>query len=275
MITVLEAAGLVLVQDAGRPGYMHQGVPPGGPLVPELLARANRAANNAPGVAALEIFGAVTLEARTDGVVVAASSGERRALAVGERWRVACEGARVTYAAVRGGIAVPEVLGGRGTLPVAQLGGHEGRALRRGDVLTTGDAPEEAGPMPAVPDATAVIEVVLGPDGPRFAAEATQRLLDSEFRVSTTSDRMGIRLVGPPLPRADADDGRSTPMVRGAIQVPALGEPIVLGPDHPTMGGYPCIATVTRPCFGGLAVRPPGSVVRFAAVRPSGGRGLS
>jgi biotin-dependent carboxylase-like uncharacterized protein len=269
MIEIVESAGLVLVQDGGRPGFMHQGVPPGGPLVAELLARANVAAGNAPGTAALEIFGAVTIEARSDGVLVGDDSGSSRTLSTGQRWRIACRGARVAYAALRGGIAVPEALGGRGTLLVAGLGGHEGRGLRRGDVLSAGVAPEHRGAMPPPPDATAVIEVVLGPDLPRFAAGAVRTLLDCEFRVSQASDRMGIRLVGPTLPRADADDGRSAPMVRGAIQVPARGEPVVLGPDHPTMGGYPAIAAVTTASFGALAFRPPGSAVRFAQARPS------
>jgi biotin-dependent carboxylase-like uncharacterized protein len=266
-IEIVESAGLVLVQDGGRPGFMHQGVPPGGALVPELLARANLAAKNAPGAAAIEIFGAVTLESRGASLLVGDDSGASRVLSAGERWRVASAGARVAYAALRGGIAVPEALGGRGTLPVAGLGGHEGRSLRRGDLLSLGVALEHIGPMPPAPEPAAVIEVVLGPDLPRFAAGAARGLVESEFRVSTASDRMGIRLAGPALPRVDADDGRSAPMVRGAIQVPARGEPIVLGPDHPTMGGYPCIATVTTASFGDLAVRPPGSAVRFAVAR--------
>jgi allophanate hydrolase subunit 2 len=73
-----------------------------------------------------------------------------------------------------------------------------------------------------------------------------------------------MRLTGPPLERADSDTGISTPLVRGAIQVPASGEAIVLGPDHPTTGGYPVIATVVRSSLGSLAARPPGAPVRFA-----------
>lgn len=83
-----------------------------------------------------------------------------------------------------------------------------------------------------------------------------------------------MRLVGPALARADADDGISSPMLRGAIQVPSSGEPIVLGPDHPTMGGYPVLATVVASDFGSLMVRPPGSAVRFTAFVTTGRGGV-
>jgi allophanate hydrolase subunit 2 len=77
------------------------------------------------------------------------------------------------------------------------------------------------------------------------------------------SDRVGIRLEGPGLARVDDDTALSAPMMRGAIQVPASGEPIVLGPDHPTTGGYPVIATVVRADLGALSARQVGALVRF------------
>jgi allophanate hydrolase subunit 2 len=75
-----------------------------------------------------------------------------------------------------------------------------------------------------------------------------------------------MRLRGPALARLDDDRGASVPMVRGAIEVPASGEPIVLGPDHPTTGGYPVLAVVIRADQGALAARRPGAAVRFEAV---------
>jgi biotin-dependent carboxylase-like uncharacterized protein len=265
VIEVVAVAGVVLVQDGGRPGRMHEGVPPGGPLVPELLARANAAVSNRPGEAGLEIFGSVTLAARR-GLELAADDGVSRRLATGDTWRLACGRSRVRYAAVRGAIAVPEVLGGRGTLLVAGLGGHEGRVLRAGDLLPVGDVTEHRAAAIPIPSADESIQIVPGPDGKRFGAAALDVLLGSEYRVSARSDRVGLRLVGPALDRADGDDGLSAPMVRGAIQVPSCGEPIVLGPDHPTMGGYPVIATVVTSSIGALMLRAPGSVVRFARV---------
>jgi biotin-dependent carboxylase-like uncharacterized protein len=273
-IEVAAVTGLSTVQDGGRPGRMHQGVPPGGALVPELLARANAAVRNAPGEAGIEVFGSLTLVASGD-LHVSRDDGAAHALRAGEAWTVASRGGRVAYAAVRGGIDVPPILGGRGTLLVAGLGGHQGRMLRKGDVLSVGlHAPVDAPAPPAGPAAPAAlhgpdapVRVVAGPDGERFAPAAIDRLVTSEFRVSPRSDRTGVRLAGPPLPRADDDRAASAPMVRGAIQVPGSGELIVLGPDHPTTGGYPVVATVVRADLGGLMARPVGATVRFARMR--------
>lgn len=261
MIHVVALAGMATVQDAGRPGRMHEGVPPGGALVPELLARANAAAGNEPGEAAIELFGVLTLA--SDAPVLVADDGGVHELRDGAPWTVHCAGARVRYVAVRGGIDVPRVLGGRGTLLVAGLGGLDGRPLRRGDVLPVGAAPLAREPAPPAPELAAPVVVVPGPDGDRFAPDALDVLLASTFTVELSSDRTGIRLAGPALPRSGGDVGASAPMVRGAIQVPPSGL-IALGPDHPTTGGYPVVATVVTSSFGALAARPVGSAVRFA-----------
>jgi biotin-dependent carboxylase-like uncharacterized protein len=268
LIEVVRAAGLATVQDGGRHGHMHEGVPPGGALVPELLARANAAVHNPRETAAIELAGVITLRADSP-LLVATDRGDARVLPAGEAWDVTSGKARVRYVAVRGGIDVPRVLGGRGTLLVAGLGGFEGRTLRTGDRLSVGDAPpcdEPALAVPDVPDPGAAIAVVLGPDIDRFAPGAVDRLLAGSFAIDPRSDRIGTRLVGPLLERLDTDDGLSAPMVRGAIQVPAGGQPIVLGPDHPTTGGYPVIATVVRESLGALGARPVGAPVRFVTV---------
>jgi 5-oxoprolinase (ATP-hydrolysing) subunit C len=265
LIEVVRAAGLATVQDGGRHGHMHEGVPPGGALVPELLALANAAARNGRETAAIELAGAITLRAHAP-LLVATDQGDARVLQAGEAWDVTSGKARVGYVAIRGGIDVPRVLGGRGTLLVAEFGGFQGRTLRPGDRLAVADAPpcdEPVLTVADVPDPGALIAVVLGPDLDRFAPDAVDRLLAGTFAVDARSDRIGTRLVGPPLARLDADDGLSAPMVRGAIQVPASGQPIVLGPDHPTTGGYPVIATVVRESIGALGARPVGAPVRF------------
>lgn len=264
MIEVVAVTGLALVQDRGRTGHMHEGVPPGGALVPEMLARANAAACNAPGEAGLEIYGSITIVVRS-AAVIGSEDGAATRLRPGDVWSLSCGKARVRYACVRGGLAVPEVLGGRGTLLVAGLGGHDGRPLRTGDLLPVGCAEECICDLPALPRADAPIRVVAGPDLDRFHDQALARLLSSEYVVSPRSDRVGLRLVGPALARADDDAGISAPMVRGAIQVPASGEAIVLGPDHPTMGGYPVVATVVSSDVGPLMARAPGCKVRFTA----------
>ncbi len=266
MIEVVRSAGLATVQDGGRRGRMHEGVPAGGALVPELLARANAAVRNGHDTAAIELFGSITLRAHTP-VLVAADDAVPHAMGAREAWTVACDRARVRYIAVRGGVDVPPVLGGRGTLLVAGFGGHEGRALRAGDRLPVGDTPSVQGALPDAPSLHSAIHVVLGPDLERFGEEAVELLLASTFSVDSRSDRIGTRLAGATLPRRDEDTAASSPMLRGAIQVPASGMPIVLGPDHPTTGGYPVIATVVASSLGALGARPLGAPVRFA-LRP-------
>jgi len=272
MIRVVKVAGLATVQDQGRPGWMHRGLPPGGALVPEALARANRAAGNAPGAACVELIGAIALanEARAD-VAIGVDDGRVIVIEPGESARIASDGGRPRYVAPRGGIDVPVAWGGRGTLLVARLGGHEGRALRRGDGLAIADDVEgaEARALDAEPprEPAPPIRVIAGPDRDRFEPGAIDALLGAAYRVSPSSDRVGARLEGPSLRLARgaaARPSRSSPMVRGAIEVPPSGAPIVLGPDHPTTGGYPVIAVVVRADAGAVYATGIGGSVRFA-----------
>ncbi len=278
MIEVVAVAGLVTVQDGGRPGRLHEGVPPGGALVPELLARANAGARNAAGDAGLEVFGSVRLVARGPVLVATDAGDDARLLSPGDELTVTCAGARVRYVALRGGADVPLVLGGRGTLLAAGFGGLEGRALRRGDRVAAGRAVERGQAPPPRPDLATALRAVPGPDLERFGPGALEVLAGGAWEVSARSDRTGVRLRGPAILRAGDDAAVSAPMVRGAVQVPASGEPIVLGPDHPTTGGYPVVATVVTADVGALMARPAGAIVRFVVVaarpaRPSEAKG--
>jgi allophanate hydrolase subunit 2 len=129
-----------------------------------------------------------------------------------------------------------------------------------------------------MPHPDAPLRVVPGPDRERFADGALETLLTSAFTISPRSDRVGVRLVGSAIHRVacvDGDTAVSGPMVRGAIQVPASGEPIVLGPDHPTTGGYPVLATVLSVDVGALMARPVGALVRFVLRATAEGRPAS
>jgi allophanate hydrolase subunit 2 len=258
-IEILSIAGLALVQDGGRPGYMHLGIPPGGALVPRDLARANRDARNAWYFPAIELVGKLSVVA-IDRVLIATDEGPT-ILAAGERFDVSSLGdRRVRYLAFHGGIDVPVVHGGRGTLLVAALGGFQGRALRRGDRIELGrGAGGELGPREPRDDEEreASLRVIPGPD----LQHVFPLLLSSVFALSAVSDRMGARLEGPRLPSAAVE--RSMPMVAGAIEVPPSGEPIVLGPDHPTTGGYPLVAVLAHGELGRLYQRALGAPVRF------------
>jgi biotin-dependent carboxylase-like uncharacterized protein len=265
-IHVGRVAGLATVQDLGRPGHMHEGIPPGGALVPELLARANLAVGNEPGAAAIEIAGTITLVARDGHATLATDDGAVRTIEGGESLAVApSKGIRVRYVAIRGGIDVPVVLGARATLLVASLGGFEGRALRRGDALPIGEAKPSA-PFHAIHsplDLERPIRIVLGPDLARFADSAPDALLSSTFMLAPSSDRTGANLIGAALARKPNDETRSSAMVFGAIEVTGRGDAIVLGPDHPTTGGYPILAVIVKADRGLFHARAPGVLVHF------------
>lgn len=264
-LEVRKALGPAIVMDAGRTGHMHEAVPHGGALVPEALARANVAAGTAPTAAALEIYGPFALVSRGGRLTVGDDQGNARQLADGETFSVAPEGrTRVRYLAVRGGIDVREVLGGRGTMLGARMGGLDGRALRRGDLLQVGKLTISSVVAPKLPaNHEAPVAIVSGPDLDDALLGA---ILSSTFRVGTASDRVGTRLDGPPLPARPVHNTHhrpSMPMVLGAIEVTPSGL-VVLGPDHPTTGGYPVVAVVTSASLGSLFARPAGTPLRFA-----------
>lgn len=191
------------------------------------------------------------------------------------------------YLAIAGGIDVPPFLGSRATNVRAAVGGVEGRALKPGDQLRVGKPshdssqlvgrvwPASARPKHAVPW---TVRVVLGPQDELFTAESVKTFLTVDWKLSPISDRMGCRYIGPKLdflPRPDylieqagsdpsniVDDG--TPL--GGIQVPSGLEPIVMGADVPSFGGYAKIATVISSDIGIVGQGKPGDVVHFRAV---------
>ncbi|MGN6105771.1 MAG: biotin-dependent carboxyltransferase family protein [Kofleriaceae bacterium] len=258
-LIVERATGLITIQDAGRPGRMHEALPPGGALVPELLAIANRAVYNPDPVAAIEVIGRLTVRAEA-AMLVATDAAGARLLGPGEALEVSSEPRRVAYLAVRGGIDAPIVLGGRG----AQLSAGIGTLVRAGARFAAGEAPDVE-PFSTEPFAAeGPVRVIGGPDLDAFEPAAVARLLAAAYRISPTSDRVGTRLEGPPIPRR-AGPEVSRPMVRGAIEVPSDGQPIVLGPEHPTTGGYPILAVIAHADLGRFFAIRPGGTVRFTA----------
>jgi allophanate hydrolase subunit 2 len=249
----------VTVQDRGRVGFMHLGVPRGGPLDRDLFERVRSSLGNAPEAAALEIPWHRARFRALDSLVVSVD-GEVRTLAVGEVLEVPAASYAVRYLTLPGGIAAPLSLGGRGTLLVASLGGLDGRMLRRGDVLHADILPRSAPTTPS-PRAPSSHTLAVHPldDAPAACLDA---LLHREFTVRPQVDRVGMRLAGE-MPAGSSGHGASTPLVRGAIEVTPDGGLIVMGPDHPTTGGYPVVAVVARASQGALAQHRPGATVRF------------
>lgn len=258
MITVVRATGLVSVQDLGRPGRMHEAIPPGGALIPSLLVAANRRAGNVDHAPALEIFGRVLLRAAQ--LITVATDAHARTLAAGEELEVASDRHRAAYLALTGGIDTPELLGGRGALISARIG----RILRTGDAFTfatfqRGIGSKGENERGEVMDLVGPVRVVPGPDSEAFEGDIS----GARYRVRADSDRVGTRLAGLGVRRRTGYVERSRPAVKGAIEVPGDGQPIVLGPEHPTTGGYPIVGVIVSEDLDRFFAAPLGSEITF------------
>jgi allophanate hydrolase subunit 2 len=249
VIEVVAPGLLTTVQDRGRPGHAAIGVPHGGAVDLALAAHCNRLVGNDDGAAVLETVGGLRLRAVTAVVIATDLEPVARSLRPGE-WH---------YVAVRGGIDVTPVLGSRSTDTLSGLGPPSPEA---GDRLAVGPEPArrpigETWPPPDVPD------IALITPGPR--ADWFARVDDLVVRRWTVTDvsRVGVRLGGGGLERVVEVELPSEGLVRGAIQVPPDGHPIVMLADHPTTGGYPVAAVVEPECLAAVSQRPVGSSVRF------------
>ncbi|MFZ1880577.1 MAG: biotin-dependent carboxyltransferase family protein, partial [Gaiellaceae bacterium] len=171
------------------------------------------------------------------------------------------EGIRA-YISVRGGFAVEATLGSRSHDLLTGLGPPP---LHDGDVLPVGPEPlQRAARVAAPPRGEPEFTVIPGPRDDWFPATALAALVETPWRVSTTSNRIGTRLEGPSLPRLDRGELLSEGLVTGSIQVTSAGQPILLGPDHPTTGGYPVIAVVVAHDLALAGQLGPGASLRFA-----------
>ncbi|MFE9094445.1 biotin-dependent carboxyltransferase family protein [Streptomyces sp. NPDC007264] len=281
-LAVVRAGALTTVQDLGRPGHAHLGVPRSGALDAPAAALVNRLVGNPPEAAVLE----TTLNGcavRPRSAVTVAVGGAPCPVTVDGRpapWgapvRVpagalldigpARSGVR-SYLGVSGGVAVEPVLGSRSTDLLSGLGPPP---LTDGAVLPLGrpagpPARVDAVPQPG-PPAELVLRVTPGPRDDWFTADAVRTLVTRAYRVSSASNRIGLRTEGPALERARTGELPSEGMVLGAVQVPPDGRPVVFLADHPTTGGYPVIAVVRATDLAAAAQAAPGTPVRFTAV---------
>ncbi|MFD7407580.1 biotin-dependent carboxyltransferase family protein [Streptomyces sp. NPDC059866] len=282
-LAIVRAGALTTVQDLGRPGHAHLGVPRSGALDAPAALLVNRLAGNPPEAAVLETtLNGCALRPRS--AVTVAVGGAPCPVTVGGRpaaWgapvRVpagalldvgaAFSGVR-SYVAVSGGIAVEPVLGSRSTDLLSGLGPPP---LTDGTVLPLGHpagphARVDVAPQPA-PPAELVLHVTLGPRDDWFTPAAVRTFTSRTYRVSAASNRIGLRTEGPALERALPGELPSEGVVLGAIQVPPDGRPVVFLADHPTTGGYPVIAVVGASDLPAAAQAVPGTPVRFVAVR--------
>jgi biotin-dependent carboxylase-like uncharacterized protein len=176
------------------------------------------------------------------------------------------------YLAVSGGIDVPTVLESRSTYLRGGFGGHEGRALATGDVLSLGREIGKAKATPAPEElippysGAPLLRVVMGPQDGRAAPEGRAAFLSGEYMVTARSDRMGSLLSGPTIALTAGADIISDGTCPGAVQVHGNGQPTILGADCQTTGGYVKIATVASADLPLAAQIVPGAWVRFREI---------
>jgi biotin-dependent carboxylase-like uncharacterized protein len=290
VIKVIAPGFHTTIQDRGRPGFRHVGVPVSGALDRNGHLLANALVGNTPGAACLEIIGSgpeleilassvrIALVGSGGGLEISGQddrmvlSGKTVRLTRGEVVRVLLGGnAFCSYLATEAGFDVPSCLGSQSTYTRAGFGGFSGRQLRSGDILH-GHADE----VLAHEEMTfseernlgldRPIRVVLGPQDDYFTEGAIKEFLHGDYTITPASDRMGFRLAGPPLEHKNDYNIVSDGIVAGSIQVPGSKLPIVLMADAQTTGGYPKIATVIAADLPLLGVRGAGRTVKFRSV---------
>lgn len=274
-LTVLATGPLATVQDDGRPGQGALGIGRSGASDRTSYRLANRLLGNDAGAAVLEVtFGGLALRADDDVLLVTTgarcdgSFGHNApiSLPAGAELRLGMpETGLRTYLAVRGGIQVEPVLGSRSTDVLAGLGPPE---VSNGDVLPVGEA---RSPMPGVdvapvrdPEGGEVtVRALPGPRRDWFTDGAWATLTGQTYAVSSDSNRVGVRLEGEPLERAHHGELPSEGMVRGALQIPPSGMPVLFLADHPVTGGYPVVGYVYDDDVDLCAQLRPGQTIRF------------
>ncbi len=276
---------LCLVQDLGRRGLSGIGVGRSGAADRGALRRANRALANPEGTAGLEVtLGGLEVEVLDEPVWLCVT-GAPAAVEVDGRCVgpdtvvVAGPGARIrlgapesgmrSYVGVRGGVDVPEVLGSRSHDVLAGLGPAP---VAVGDLLPVGPPPSAYPVVDHLPplqrrESSVVLDVVAGPR--EDWVRDLDRLVTTTWTASDRTNRVGMRLAGAVIEHAYSD--RQLPSegaLRGAIQVPPSGEPVLFLADHPVTGGYPVVAVVVDEHVDRAAQVRPGESVRFRWVTP-------
>ncbi len=296
-IEVVKPGLSTTVQDRGREGYYHVGVPPSGALDQFSLVAANLLVGNPEGAAGLECAYMGPELRFTEPSVVALTGADLEPRVNGEAqpgWTSFAVGAgdaltfghlkagARAYIAVAGGIDVPEMLGSRSTYALGALGGLQGRPLQEGDELAVGagadgatgrTAPEDI--RPALPNELE-IRVVMGLYDHLLTDDGRETFLRTTWTLTPVADRVGFRYKGEQLDMirreqpfgagSDPSNIVDAPYPIGSIQVPGGVEPIILHRDAVSGGGYAMIATVISADMDTVAQSAPGSTTRFVAV---------
>ena len=281
------------IQDAGRTGYQALGVPEGGAVDPPARITANWLVGRPADAAGFEIFigglsfttdsplGAALSGTPSDTVTVTTPCGNTATYAAGrtlylnsgDRLTIPpLRGSNLAFLAVSARFDLAPVFGSVGVSANARIGGLDGGMLKAGDVLSLTEvtaAPARRQLSPALSDIftpTDTFRVVPGPQDFCFETEELDKLFSTDWRLTTRMDRMGLRLSGPALKHKRSADILSDGIVKGAVQIPGDGQPIILMADHQTTGGYTKIASVISADLARLTRLAPHKTVRFSAV---------
>lgn len=280
-ITFTKASGFLTLQDQGRIGYANIAVPTSGAFDQKSQQLANRLIGNFPNACVMESLRA-SFEFVTDTDLVISATGAPASVQVDGREHEMFRAIYVpagsavsvspgnlgmrTYLAIRGGIVGNQILGSCSFDELSQIGTPP---IKPGDKFSVED--QVAGSItgdyvPASVVTGVEIELEAMP-APRWSGFSNPNLLfTSEYQVTGSVNRVGLRLTGPELSWSSQSRLASEGAVTGAIQIPVDGMPLIFGPDHPTTGGYPVVAVVSRNSLNILAQTTPGTLVRFRNV---------
>lgn len=296
-VKVVRAGLFATVQDKGRFGLRHLGIPWAGALCPAWQAISNKLVGNNADAPVIECFeGGLQLEAidhpvrfsivGCESAVIKIGNGIKErsyrpnrtlTLAPGESLLLSSTGNSRHALIAIAGIQILEHLGSASTYAKASLGGLDGRVLNEGDEISVKPAVANESvpyieqqcclPIELLYNATE-IRAIAGPQFGHFSKQGIDSFLSSQYELGGEADRMGARLFGPVITHRDASakDIVSDAIVPGSIQVPGTGQPIVLLNDAHTAGGYPKIATVISSDLPLLGIQRAGSTFRFTLI---------
>ena len=289
-LTIKKAGLLTTVQDLGRWGCQSSGVPVAGAMDLHALRLGNIMVGCEIGAAALEVtLAGPEIAVAGEGLAVFVGAelgfavngkevGSWQAVALKDGDLISFRGTKCGcrgYLCFAGGIDVPLVMGSRSTYTRAKIGGYQGRALKSGDVLKTGEPNllwrRNAGfvlPQELRPDyqSDRPLKIIQGLQQDAFTEAGLATLFGSEYTVTNESDRMGCRFEGPQVEHAKSADIVSDAIPLGAVQIPGHGLPIVMLADRQTTGGYTKVGVLTQAAIEALAQKAPGSKVRFERI---------
>ena len=292
-ITIISAGPYTSIQDKGRTGYQALGVPEGGAVDLDARCTANWLVGQPETAAGFEIFIggfsfqtdtalAVALSGSlTDELIITSASGQTRQEPAGQTSYLLAgdtvtvpplRGTNLAFLALSARLDLPAVFGSVGVSANAQIGGLKGGLINAGDQLELAEikaAPASRKLASELDDLFTpqdTFRVVLGPQDFCFEASEIDKLVSADWQLTTRMDRMGLRLSGPALVHKTSADIMSDGIVKGAVQVPGDGQPIILMADHQTTGGYTKIATVISADLAKLTRLSPHRHIRFAIV---------